>query len=373
MANTFKEVAPYKSQFGNALNQLTDQVVNRQPFTYDPSTDVSYQALAKQYNRMGDRARQNTLGDYAANTGGNISSYAVSAAAQAQNDYNIQLSNQIPALMQAAYDRYQGEYNMNLNALNAIGARDDAMYGRYADDRDYRRGVYEYDNDLNYRRERDRVSDSQWQKTFDRNALESDRDFDYRRTRDQRADYESDRNYNYQVRRDNVGDRQWEKQFNYNQSIDARDYAYQKARDKVADSQWKKGYNLDLRGVKLDENKFAWSKQQGNSGSGGGSGRSGGGRSYSGGSGNGNNNSKKQQQKQTEPEKQTVTKVGKTTKETSDSYAMNEQTKVAAKKAAKEEKKTNTLQEYYTFVSGGMLNPPKPHKLVSRLRNKVKK
>lgn len=220
-APVFKETTPYKSQYGDAINKLTDAVVNRQQFTYDPNTDASYQALAKQYGRLGDRARQNTLGDYAANTGGYASTAAVSAAQQAQNDYNIQLSNMIPQLMQAAYDRYQGEYNMNLGALNAIAARDDAMYGRWNDTRNYNRDVYESD------------------RTFGRNVFESDRDY------------------------------------NYTKSVDDRNYAYQKARDKVADSQWLKEYNLDL-------DKFKWSKQQGNSGSGGGSGRSGGGRSGSG-------------------------------------------------------------------------------------------
>lgn len=210
---TFKEVAPYKSQYGDAINKLTDAVVNRQQFTYDPNTDASYKAYAKQYGRLGDRARINTLGDYAANTGGYASTAAVSAAQQAQNDYNQQLSNMIPSLMQAAYDRYQGEYNMNLGAMQALGSRDDSMYNRWNDNRNYNRDVFE-----------------------------------------------SDRTYNY------------------NKSVDDRDYAYKVARDKVADSQWAQEFGLD-------KEKFAWSKQQGNSGSGGGSGRSGGGRSGSGRSG----------------------------------------------------------------------------------------
>lgn len=225
---TFKEVAPYKSQYGDAINKLTDAVVNRQQFTYDPNTDASYKAYAKQYGRLGDRARINTLGDYAANTGGYASTAAVSAAQQAQNDYNQQLSNMIPSLMQAAYDRYQGEYNMNLGAMQALGSRDDSMYNRWNDNRNYNRDVFESDRNYN------------------RNVFESDRTY------------------------------------NYNKSIDNRDYAYKVARDKVADSQWAQEFGLD-------KEKFAWSKQQGNSGSGGGSGRSGGGRSGSGRSGgNGN-------------------------------------------------------------------------------------
>lgn len=241
---TFNEVAPYQSQYGDAINKLTDAVVNRQQFSYDPNTDASYQALAKQYGRLGDRARQNTLGDYASNTGGYASTAAVSAAQQAQNDYNIQLSNMIPSLMQAAYERYQGEYNMNLGALNAIASRDDAMYGRWNDNRNYNRDVFEADRSFGYNKWNDN-------RNYNRDVYESNRTFG-------RNVFESDRTYNY------------------NKSVDDRDYKYKVARDKVADSQWLKEYNLDL-------DKFKWSKQQGKSGSGGGSGRGGGGRSYSGG------------------------------------------------------------------------------------------
>lgn len=139
------------SQYGDAINKLTDAVVNRQQFTYDPATDPSYKAAAKQYNRLGDRARQNTLGDISSMTGGMPSSYAVSAAQQAQNDYNVQLSNMIPQLMQAAYDRYQGEFNMNLGALGALSDRDNALYSRWNDDRNYNRDVFESNRDYEYK------------------------------------------------------------------------------------------------------------------------------------------------------------------------------------------------------------------------------
>lgn len=261
---TFKEVDPYQSQYGDAINKLTDAVVNRQQFTYDPATDPSYKAAAKQYNRLGDRARQNTLGDISSMTGGMPSSYAVSAAQQAQNDYNVQLSNMIPQLMQAAYDRYQGEFNMNLGALGALSDRDNALYSRWNDDRNYNRDVFESNRDYEYKTARDRVADDQWQKTFDRNAFESDRQFDYNKEinkRDYDRDvFESDRS------------------FNYNKSINDRDYKYQLARDKVADSQWAKEFGLDV-------DKFNWQKSQ--DGTTGGSGGSGGGSSSGGGSGRG--------------------------------------------------------------------------------------
>lgn len=167
----------YKSPYSIAMGQLVNKVVNRQPFTYDHNTDPQFQALAKTYGRLGDRARVNTMADVAGNTGGMVSSWAVTAGQMAQNDYNQQLSDQIPALMEAAYNRYSNEFSMNNQALGSVMDLDNSMYGRYADNRDYTRGVYEsdrgYNRDVlesdrsyNYQASRDKVSDSQWLKEY---------------------------------------------------------------------------------------------------------------------------------------------------------------------------------------------------------------
>jgi hypothetical protein len=173
----FKEVQPFKSAYGKSITDLTNKVVNRQAFTYDPNTDAAYQAAAKKYERLGDRAMQNTLADYASQTGGMASSYAVSAASQAQNDYNQQLADLIPSLMDVAYNRYKSEYDMNNSALSQLQSLENAAYGRWSDnraynrdkfvsDRTYNRGVYESNRDYNYRSSRDKVLDSQWSQEF---------------------------------------------------------------------------------------------------------------------------------------------------------------------------------------------------------------
>ena len=182
----------YTSKYESQLADALDKVTNRQDFTYDPLKDASYQALAKIYTKRGEQARQNTLGDAAALTGGIASSYATSAAAQAQSDYNQQLAAQIPALQEAAYNRYMNDYNMNVSALGALRDAEDAAYGRYRDtvaDKQWQYGAAWDDY-------RAGVSDSQWQQSFDRDK------------------YESDRNYNYQVNRDKTTDKQWQQEFN---------------------------------------------------------------------------------------------------------------------------------------------------------------
>ena len=91
------------------INRLISAMENRQ-FSYDPYTDPVYQAYRKQYLREGQRAMQDTLASASAMTGGRASSYAVSAAAQANNNYAAQAANMIPELYNQAYQRYMDEF-----------------------------------------------------------------------------------------------------------------------------------------------------------------------------------------------------------------------------------------------------------------------
>ena len=100
---------------GDIYSALTpEQSVNRwssqnNPFTYNPYTDPAYQAYRQQYLSAGQRATQNTLAQASAATGGRPSSYAISAAAQAGNNYAAQLSDKIPELYNQAYNRYTNQ------------------------------------------------------------------------------------------------------------------------------------------------------------------------------------------------------------------------------------------------------------------------
>lgn len=181
----------YESKYQGQIDSALNNVTNRKEFTYDPLKDANYQALAKVYNKQGQQAAQNTMGDAAALNGGYGSSYAVTASQQARNDYNQMLASQIPALQETAYNRYLNDYNMNVTALSALRDADDSAYGRYRDtvsDSQWKYGV-------DYQGYRDDVADSQWQKTYDRGV------------------YESDRSYNYQKDRDKVSDSQWAQEF----------------------------------------------------------------------------------------------------------------------------------------------------------------
>lgn len=208
MANKDPFKSAYSEQIAALVQKAQDNTAN---FKYDPMTDVSYQALAKEYARLGDRANENTLANQAALTGGRASTYAVSAAAQAQNQYNQALTDKIPELERLAYDRFNADRNYGLNLLGTMKSLDDSAYSRFTDQRNF-----------NYQQGRDNVADQHWDKTFD-----------YQKLRDSVADSHWDKNFDYQKQRDNVSDSHWERNFNY-----------QQGRDSVSDSHWEREYQL---------------------------------------------------------------------------------------------------------------------------------
>lgn len=214
----------YESAYSTTIDELVNKAVNREAFSYDPATDQAYQAYAKEYGRLGDIAREDTLGDVANNTGGLVSSYATTAAAQAQNQYNQALTDKIPELMQAAYARYNDDFNNNLNMIGVLRGLDDSQYNRFADQRDFNRSVFEGDRQYNYQLGRDAVADSQWQQQFDYNAG-----------------------------RDAVADKQWQDEFDRDVYESDRDFDYQKDRDTVADKQWQAEFDLDVRAQEYNE------------------------------------------------------------------------------------------------------------------------
>lgn len=134
----------YADQLDNALNTVTN-------WKYNPLEDASYQALAKIYGARGNQAAKNSLADAAALNGGYGTSYAVSAAQQARNQYNQELAALIPDLEANAYSKAQ-------TTLQAYRDADNTDYGRFRDTEGDRQWQYSQ----NYQKYRDLMSDYQW-------------------------------------------------------------------------------------------------------------------------------------------------------------------------------------------------------------------
>lgn len=181
----------YSSRYHSQLEDLAKQLQDREPFSYSPAADPGYQAYAEKYRRLGAQARENALGNATAMTGGQLNSYALTAAQQAQNAYNAQLSDAIPQLQQLAYSMYQDEGNNLLNQFNLYQSLESNDYQRYLDQ------LEQYN---------------------------ADRAFDY-------GVFSDKRNYDYQLGRDAVSDNRYE-----------RELAYQSARDQLSDSRYNQEY-----------------------------------------------------------------------------------------------------------------------------------
>lgn len=170
---SYQGAPQYVSQWDSIIQDLADQILNREPFSYNYLEDPNYIALKGMYTREGDRAMQDTLGSVAARTGGMASSYAASAASQANNYFMSQLSDKIPELQQIAYDAYMAGIDSKRDDLSMLMGLESTDYSRYLDslsqwntDRNFGYGVWRdqvndqrYEDETAYNREQD-----EWEK-----------------------------------------------------------------------------------------------------------------------------------------------------------------------------------------------------------------
>lgn len=144
---SYTEPAPtYKNTYGEQIDNLMTEIMNREKFVYDPATDPLYSSYKKTYTREGKRATADVLGEAAAMTGGIPSSYAVTAASQAGNNYAAQLADKVPELYEMAYNKYLQDYNAKLDNLKLLQDREQFEYEQYLDEA----AQHEKDKNFNY-------------------------------------------------------------------------------------------------------------------------------------------------------------------------------------------------------------------------------
>ena len=124
-----KPVMPedYGAAYREAVRRYTDMA----PFSYDHRADPRWQAYKKEYAREGARATEDTLGQYAAMTGGMPSTAAVTAAGQAGDYYAAKLADKVPELYDLAYAMYTGEADRLYRQLSALQAARGGELDRY--------------------------------------------------------------------------------------------------------------------------------------------------------------------------------------------------------------------------------------------------
>ena len=255
-----RELDPYDDRYNEQIQSLLQQILGRGDFNYDYQTDPVWQSYKKQYTREGQRAQADALAQAAALTGGVPSSYATTAAQQAGNYYAAQMSDKIPELYQAAYDRWNAEGDRMLGNMNMLRGLANDDYGRYSDN--YNRLMNNLDaertlyNDA-YGRHRDSVGDWENDRNFDYNRYldqlgqwNNDRAFGYNQWRDQVGDWQNNRNFNYNQYLDQLGQWNTDRNFDYGRYLDElgqwnndRSFDYGRYRDEVGD--WRDNRNFD--------------------------------------------------------------------------------------------------------------------------------
>ena len=185
---SYESAPEYVSRYQSQIDDLTQEILNREPFQYNYQEDPVYQQYAQSYTRAGQRAMQDVLAQVSARTGGLASSYASTASQQTYDNYMQALADKVPELYQLAYSMYQDEGNQlraNLEMLTALEIGD---YGRY----------------------QDLLAQSN-----------SDRNFSYGQYRDLVGDDRYGLEWRYGVGRDQIADQRYEDETAYNREQDA--------------------------------------------------------------------------------------------------------------------------------------------------------
>lgn len=107
--------ATYETKAGDLQEEIN--AVKNDKFSYDPMADNLYLQYAQMYMQNGQRAAKNAIAESSLLTGGYGNSWAQSAGTQAYNEWMQKLNAVIPELRAAAYDEWQDERAVKLDAL----------------------------------------------------------------------------------------------------------------------------------------------------------------------------------------------------------------------------------------------------------------
>ena len=196
----------YQSTWQDKLNETINQILNREKFSYDLNGDMLYQQYKDQYTTQGKLAMMDAMGQASAMTGGYGNSYAQTAGQQAYQGYLQQLNDKVPELYALALDKYNQEGQAMYDQASLMAQMEDQDYGRYRDQ------LSDYYTDLNYLTENARyMSETEYNQAL--------QDFNIKY-----SSYWDQTNFDYQKERDQISDQQWQATFDegvrqYNNSL----------------------------------------------------------------------------------------------------------------------------------------------------------
>ena len=223
----------YQSKYQAVADEVLNNYMNRDKFSYDLNGDALYQQYKDKYITQGKMASQDVMAQASAMTGGYGNSYAATVGNQAYQSSLQNLNDVVPELYQMAYNQYQQEGQDMLTQYGIYMDRENQDYSRYRDtvsdwatERDYLTNLYNAERTYDY----SKYSDN---RNFDYGVYSDDRNLAY-------TQYDSDRTLAYNDHRNTIADQQW--QATFDQAL--AQFDYQKERDAIADAQWQKSYDL---------------------------------------------------------------------------------------------------------------------------------
>lgn len=157
----------YKSKWQPQIDNTVNSILNRKDFSYDVNGDALYQQYKDRYVNLGQQAMMDTMGQAAKLTGGYGNSNAQMVGQQAYQGYLQGLTDKIPELAQAAYQRYAQQGQDLYQKYGLLSGQEQQDYGRWTGDRDWLYNMYNTERGFDYGQYRDAVGDDQWKAQFD--------------------------------------------------------------------------------------------------------------------------------------------------------------------------------------------------------------
>jgi hypothetical protein len=207
--------------------QKTQNEIDKQKQEYDENAVQTAKGLYTNYQKARDPYGVNS--EQLASQGLNKSGYAESSQV---NLYNTYQKNITTLMAETNKLKANADFQMNQALIEADIQKAKNTLAIYQQQADL--ALQEYQ--LRYQKQRDLVSDSQWQQNYDFNK--------------QRADVQDSQwqqGFDFNKERANVQDSQWQQQFDWNKNSWQQQMDYQRQRDAVADSQWERQYQLSLQ------------------------------------------------------------------------------------------------------------------------------
>ena len=180
---SYDSAPSYADKYTSQIADLTQDILNRGSFTYQAESDPLYQQYKQQYEREGQRAMQDTLGQISARTGGLASSYATNAAQGAYNTYMSELADKVPELYQLAYSMYENDRDNQIENLSLLQNLETDNYNRYLNqlsqyntDRNFAYDSFLNDRNYSYQQDRDNISDERYEREYSDTMKQADKE-----------------------------------------------------------------------------------------------------------------------------------------------------------------------------------------------------